>query len=56
MQAVAYTALLRDQSTKVSMAEVGEPTQHGYTERVTRTIKEDQINLADYDDYYFPYG
>jgi len=33
------------------MAEVGEPRQNGYAERMIRTIKEEEIDLAD--DQYF---
>ena len=30
------------------MAEVGEPTQYGYAGRLMRTIKEEEVHLADY--------
>jgi len=33
------------------MAAVGEPRQNGYAERVIRTIKEEEIDLADYRDF-----
>jgi hypothetical protein len=33
------------------MAEVGEPTQNGYAERLMRTIKEEEVDLSDYEDY-----
>jgi putative transposase len=28
------------------MAEVGEPTQYGYAERLMRTIKEEEVDLS----------
>jgi transposase InsO family protein len=33
------------------MAEVGEPTQNGFAERVMRTLKEEEVDLSDYQDY-----
>jgi transposase InsO family protein len=30
------------------MAEVGEPTQNGYAERLMRTIKEEEVELSEY--------
>jgi transposase InsO family protein len=33
------------------MAAVGEPTQKGFAERVIRTLKEEEIDLADYRDF-----
>jgi putative transposase len=35
----------------VSMAAVGEPRENGYTERLMRTIKEEQVNLTEYLDF-----
>ncbi len=29
------------------MAEVGEPTQYGYAERLMRTIKEEEVDLLE---------
>lgn len=34
------------------MAEVGEATQNAHAERLMRTIKEEEVNLSDYRDYY----
>ena len=36
-----YVELLEGHAVKISMAEVGEPTQNGYAERLMRTIKEE---------------
>ena len=44
-----YTALLS--GVQISMAEVGQAWQNGYAERVIRTIKEDEIQLSDYEDF-----
>jgi putative transposase len=46
-----YTALLQAHQVAISMAEVGEPTQNGYAERLMRTIREEEVNLSDYLDY-----
>ncbi len=50
--ATAYTAELLARGIQISMAEVGEPTQNGYAERLMRTIKEEEVDLSDYDDYH----
>jgi hypothetical protein len=33
------------------MAEVGAPEQNGCAERVMRTLKEEEVDLSDYQDY-----
>lgn len=43
-----YTKLLEEEGIEISMAEVGEPTQNGYAERLMRTIKEEEIELSEY--------
>lgn len=53
--ALAYTQLLEQHNANISMAEVGEPTQNGYAERLMRTIKEEEVDLSDYDDYHDAY-
>jgi transposase InsO family protein len=53
--ATEYTELLQAHGVRISMAEVGEPTQNGYAERLMRTIKEEEVDLSDYDDYYQAY-
>ena len=40
---------------QISMAEVGEPTQYGYAERLMRTIKEEEVDLSEYRDYHDVY-
>jgi putative transposase len=46
-----YIALLEQHQVQISMAEVGEAWQNGYAERLIRTIKEEEIDLADYRDF-----
>jgi transposase InsO family protein len=53
--AIDYTDLLKQHKIQISMAEVGEPTQNGYVERLMRTIKEEEVDLSDYQDYYDAY-
>ena len=53
--ATEYTELLQSQGVCISMAEVGEPTQNGYAERLMRTIKEEEVDLSDYEDYHHAY-
>src|ERR1051325_11531259 len=50
-----YTNLLQQHNIQISMAEVGEPTQNGYAERLMRTIKEEEVDLSDYQHYYDAY-
>jgi transposase InsO family protein len=50
--ATAYVDLLKAHGVTISMAEVGEPTQNGYAERLMRTIKEEEVDLSDYEDYH----
>jgi len=50
-----YTELLHSQGIRISMADVGEPTQNGYAERLMRTIKEEEVDLSDYEDYHHAY-
>lgn len=49
--AVAYTARLQQVGAQISMAEVGAAWQNGYAERLMRTIKEEEVDLSEYEDY-----
>jgi putative transposase len=49
--ATDYVNRLRQVGVTLSMAAVGEPRENGYAERLMRTIKEEEVNLADYQDY-----
>ncbi len=46
-----YVETLQAAGVRISMAEVGEATQNGYAERLIRTIKEEEVDLSDYQDY-----
>ena len=37
--------------SRLSMAAVGEPRENGYAERLMRTIKEEEVDLSDYQDF-----
>jgi putative transposase len=49
--AIAYTTRLRQVGAQISMAEVGAAWQNGYAERLMRTIKEEEVDLSEYEDY-----
>jgi len=50
-----YTALLREQGVQISMAAVGKPEENGYAERLMRTIKEEEVDLSEYDNFHEAY-
>ena len=54
--ATAYVKVLEKTEIAISMAEVGEAWQNGYAERLIRTIKEEEVNLSDYQDYWEAYS
>ena len=49
--ATDYTVTLQAHGVQISMAEIGEPTQNGFAERLMRTIKEQEVDLSEYQDY-----
>jgi transposase InsO family protein len=49
--ATAYVELLTSRGVTVSMANVGEPEENGYAERLMRTIKEEEVDLWEYEDF-----
>jgi len=53
--ATAYVERLETHGVQPSMAETGEPAQNGYAERLIRTIKEEEVELSDYEDYHDAY-
>ena len=53
--ATAYTDELRAQHVQISMADIGAAWQNGYAERLIRTIKEEEVDLSDYQDYHEAY-
>jgi len=59
-QGVQYVAnghveRLQTAGVQISMAAVGQATENAYAERVIRTIREDEVYLADYLDYWDAY-
>ena len=52
----AYVAQLQAAQIKISMAEVGAAWQNGYAERIMRTLKEEEIDLADYRNFADAYA
>jgi transposase InsO family protein len=49
--AAAYIKLLKEQDIKISMATIGKAEENGYAERLMRTIKEEEVDLLDYQDF-----
>ena len=49
--ATAYVDMLKAREVQISMARVGEPEENGYAERLMRTIKEEEVNLSEYEDF-----
>jgi transposase InsO family protein len=49
--ATAYIQMLRAVDAEISMAEIGEAWQNGYAERLIRTIKEEEVDLSEYECY-----
>ena len=49
--ATAYVDRLKKLRVKLSMAAVGEPRENGYDERLMRTIKEEEVDLSDYQNF-----
>ena len=53
-QGIHYAApayVLRAADVQISMAQVGEAWQNGYAEQLIRTIKEEEVDLSEYQDY-----
>jgi len=48
--ATGYVDHLTKRSVTLSMAAVGEPRENGFAERLMRTIKEEEVDLAEYAD------
>ena len=45
-----YIQVLRERQVQISMASVGKPEENGYAERLMRTIKEEEVELSEYND------
>lgn len=50
--AIAYVNLLTSHDVQISMAAIGRADENGYAERLIRTIKEEEVNLSEYRNYY----
>jgi transposase InsO family protein len=51
-----YTDLLNEYQVQISMAAVGKPEENGYAERLMRPIKEEEVDLSQYEDFHNAYG
>lgn len=49
--ALDYVALLDRFHIQISMAAQGKPEENGYAERLMRTIKEEEVDLSEYNDF-----
>lgn len=49
--ATPYVDMLRQAKVQISMAHVGRAWENGYAERFMRTLKEEEVELADYQDF-----
>lgn len=50
-----YTDLLQHHHIQISMAAVGKPEENGFAERLMRTIREEEIDLSEYEDFHHAY-
>jgi transposase InsO family protein len=50
-----YVERLQEAGVQISMSAKGQATENAYAERVIRTIKEEEVYLADYTDYWDAY-
>jgi transposase InsO family protein len=46
-----YVKALRARQVQISMSAQGEPRENGYAERLIRTIKEEEVELSDYQNF-----
>jgi len=46
-----YVLKLQQHEVRISMADVGNPYQNGFAERLIRTIKEEEVDLSDYQNF-----
>lgn len=49
--AYEYIDLLKKYKVRISMSSIGKPQENGYAERLMRTIKEEEVDLSEYQDY-----
>lgn len=53
--AYGYIGLLKNHAVQISMAAIGKAEENGYAERFMRTIKEEEVDLSEYQDFYDAY-
>ena len=46
-----YVRVLQQHKIAISMAAVGKPEENGYAERLMKTIKDEEVDLSDYQDF-----
>jgi putative transposase len=46
-----YVQALQARQVQISMSGIGKPRENGYAERLIRTIKEEEVELSDYQDF-----
>ena len=51
MQLTLISTELRHYNIQISMAAQGQPEQNGYADRLMRTIKEEEVDVSDYQDF-----
>jgi len=51
-----YVNLLQNAGVKISMTDLGAAWQNGHVERLIRTIKEEEVDLTEYQDYWDAYS
>jgi putative transposase len=49
--AYGYIGLLKNHAVQISMAAVGKAEENGFAERFMRTIKEEEVDLSEYQDF-----
>jgi transposase InsO family protein len=53
--AYGYIGLLKNHAVQISMAAIGKAEENGYAERFMRTIKEEEVDLSEYQDFHDAY-
>ena len=47
-QVLTYITTLQEHGVEISVAQRGRPWENGYAERLIRTLKEEEVNINDY--------
>lgn len=51
-----YTDLLKNNNIQICMAAIGKAEENGYAERLMRTIKEEEVDLTEYESFSDAYS